>query len=292
MIGVQEPANGEFADQMWAAISGDEAIWRRLRRASAVAISTLVLAHCASANPSPDVKPVDHASDGERIRLELLGRYSIDCNTSVWNGTPCPPEAPRAYTLPSNPVRVSNSSELIGALDGTTARDIVLADGTYDNSTYFHAKAGHRAWAEHLGKVTLTAGIYFDKAPRSEVHGIRFNVNSNAKTHGDSIIHSRPPADYLLVTDSWFEGHMVVRRGLFIQGINGAKAQRLVITHFTDEGLTYRDTKKRTNFDIFPTLPAILPTLMFPTSRARPTEAVRPNLASKSGTVAVPLLNG
>ena len=102
-----------------------------------------------------------------------------------------------------------------------------------------------------LGKATLTAGIYFDKAPRSEVHGIRFNVNSNAKTHGNSIIHSRPPADYLLVTDSWFEGHMAVRRGLFIQGIDGPN-QRLVITHFTDEGLTYRDTKKRTNFDIFP----------------------------------------
>ena len=152
MIGVQEPANGEFADQMLAAISGDEVIWCRSRRASAVAISILVLAHCASADPSPDIKPVDYASDGSPIRLELLGRYSIGCNTSVWNGTPCPPEAPRAYTLPSNPVRVSNSSELIGALNGTTARDIVLADGTYDNSTYFHAKAGHRVWAEHWAR--------------------------------------------------------------------------------------------------------------------------------------------
>jgi 2',3'-cyclic-nucleotide 2'-phosphodiesterase / 3'-nucleotidase / 5'-nucleotidase len=43
----------------------------------AVAISTLFLAHCASVDPSPAIKPVDYASDGSRIRLEPLGRYSM-----------------------------------------------------------------------------------------------------------------------------------------------------------------------------------------------------------------------
>ncbi len=147
-----------------------------------------------------------------------------------------PPVPPKTYPLPDGAVRVTNSSELVSALSGSSAKDIVLADGTYDNSTYFSVGAAHRLWAEHLGGATLTAGLLLDKSG-SEVHGLKFDVSDEAKTSNRSIIFTGTSGHNLTVTDSWFEGRLAVARGIHIMAVNGVRLQRLVVSHFTWDGI-------------------------------------------------------
>ena len=87
---------------------------RCLRRAFALAISTLVLAHCASVDPPPDLEPVDYQAADNRIRLELLGRYSMgfyDVGGTV----------PAAYDPPSK--RMFVLSEDRGWIDAVDIND-------------------------------------------------------------------------------------------------------------------------------------------------------------------------
>ncbi len=160
------------------------------------------------------------------------------CDTSHWNGTPCPPEPPRAYSLPVGAVRVSTSTELKDALANAAATDIVLADGTYDYSTYFHPNAAHRLWAEHLGGGVLKAGILFDEAPGSEVHGLKFDVADNGKTSNGAIVRTAGSGNRLTVTDSWFEGNKAVQWALLFNASDGIAVQRVVIRQFQRDGIT------------------------------------------------------
>jgi hypothetical protein len=75
-----------------------------------------------------------------------------------------PPAAPAPYSLPSGAVRVTTSAELLTALQGA-ARDIVLADGAYDNPGPFFDYGAHHFYAEHLGGAVLRAGVVIGSNP-------------------------------------------------------------------------------------------------------------------------------
>jgi len=168
-----------------------------------------------------------------------LGDIALGCDGVL------PPELPKSYTLPSGATRVTNSAELLSALSAGSAKDIVLADGTYDNSTYFHPAAAHRLWAEGLGAVTLKAGVLFNKAPGNEVHGIRFDISENSKTFNSSIVSSANPGHFVTVEDCWFEGHGTSDRAILLRAINGIELHRLYIRNFQRDGIRITDYPTR-----------------------------------------------
>ena len=159
-----------------------------------------------------------------------------------WNGVPTPPEAPKAYALPGGAIRVTNATELKNALDGTSARDIILANGTYDNGSAFNPAAGHRLWAENLGGAVLTAGIALDDDSAGfEIHGLKLQINSRAKAaFNDSAIEARGNADRVKIMDSWLIGDKRnVKWGFMSRGgaYDGLVMQRLVVDGFTWDGI-------------------------------------------------------
>jgi hypothetical protein len=161
------------------------------------------------------------------------------CDTSRWTGTPCPPEPPATYNLPAGALHVSNSGDLESALADASASNIVLADGTYDHSSYFKANAGHRLWAEHLGGARLKAGILFDQAPGGGVHGLRFDIADPGKTSGGAIVRTARSGNRLAVTDSWFEGNRAIRWALLFNATDGIEVRRVVIRQFQRDGIRF-----------------------------------------------------
>jgi hypothetical protein len=132
---------------------------------------------------------------------------------------------------------VTTAGELNSALAGGSARDIVLADGTYDASGYFHPAAPHRLWAEHLGGATLRAGILFDKGEGAELHGIRFSVSSQSKGYEGAIIHNGRTGNRLKVMDSWLMGNNAMKAGILARTVHGLTFQRLVIKDLHEDGI-------------------------------------------------------
>ncbi len=205
---------------------------------------------------SAAVDSVSFSKNGCVSKKLVVEQYNSDLGdvTMVCDGaTVLPPESPKSYDLPSDATRVASSGELLSALSGSSAKDIVLADGTYDNSTCFHPAAAHRLWAEHLGGATLTAGILFDTGAGPEVHGVRFNVGNKSKVFNSrrdgAVIHTKGAAHGLKVTDCWFDGHGVIGNGIDAIAINGVTIQRVVITNFMSNGIRADDypTKSAAN---------------------------------------------
>jgi len=160
-----------------------------------------------------------------------LGDVLLSCNL------PRPPKVPQSYTLPTGGIRVTNSAGLLDALSGGTARDIVLADGTYDNGEYFHPNAPHRFWAEHLGGATLKAGLMLDKGEGAQVHGLRLDVNSDKKGYESAIIHTGRTGNGLKVMDCFFEGNGIMELGILARAVHGLVFQRLVMRDFQHDGI-------------------------------------------------------
>jgi len=135
---------------------------------------------------------------------------------------------------------VTNSAELLTALNATTPTDIVLADGMYDNPTAFANPNGHRLYAAHLLSVTLTAGVNVASnwaQPGSMVRGIAFDVADPAKTVRGSIIFSAGTSQNTQVLDSTFNGHSVLAAAVWAYQADGLVVKRVQIQNFTDWGV-------------------------------------------------------
>jgi len=154
-----------------------------------------------------------------------------------WNGTPTPPQAPSAYELPSGGIRVTNAAQLKRELARKPAKDIIIADGVYDNNRPFNPAAPHRLWSERLGGATFKAGIIFHSGVGAEVHGIRFDVNASAKTAHGAIILTRGKGHRTTVTDSWFEGNKTLQHGMLFKATDGVVVRRVIIRQFRKHGL-------------------------------------------------------
>jgi len=155
------------------------------------------------------------------------------------------PSPPRPYRLPQHATVVSSARQLESALSRRRARDIVLADGTYDAAGPFSDANGSRLYAQHLGRAVLTAGLVVGgnfSSGGAVVQGLAFDVSSAAKTlQGSELITWGPAGDNLRVLDTTFAGHGVVPIGLNAYNPTGLVAQRLTFSNFTDEGLRASD---------------------------------------------------
>lgn len=157
-----------------------------------------------------------------------------------------PPIPPSPYTVPADAIRVTNTAELITALSNNASANIVLADGTYDHTTYL-AACGNKLWSENLLGATLTAGIEFGGNfclnGGGEIHGIRFNINNAEKTLMSAIVHAwGPGAGNIKVQDSIFEGNWALWHGLFLLQVENNVIERNEFYHFRDTGIRISDT--------------------------------------------------
>ena len=131
------------------------------------------------------------ADEGSTIRVRVTATNGSGSLSVVSPQTPpvaapsgaapdvAPPTPPTAYTVPAGAISVSTSPQLIIALTHNTGKDIVLADGAYDNSSYFDDSNGNHVYAEHLGMARLNAGMALGKG--AIVEGLVFDVSVAAK---------------------------------------------------------------------------------------------------------------
>jgi hypothetical protein len=152
-----------------------------------------------------------------------------------------PPMPPKTYSLPRNAIRVTNSGQLRSALSNRSPRDVILANGTYDNGSPFNPAAPHRLWAENLGKAVLKTGLIFRAGPGAEVHGIHFDVKSDKKGKDAAIVRSHGSGHGIKIMDSWFDGNGIMNRAIEARAINGVVLQRLVIRGFQRDGIRITD---------------------------------------------------
>lgn len=194
------------------------------------------------------LRPARHGAKGRRYGLVVrdsrtgrpLARISLVRRLRTDAFRVAPPAPPRAYQLPAGAVYVSSSAGLLSALAAPNATDIVLADGVYDNPTYFQNPDGHRLWAARLGGAVLTAGISFGSRWGSGgglVRGIAFDVQDPAKVLQGSIVHVWGNGRGTRVLDVTLEGHSVIPAGVIAREPEEFVAQRVVARHFTDYGV-------------------------------------------------------
>jgi hypothetical protein len=154
------------------------------------------------------------------------------------------PTSPTNYSNPAGAVTVSTSAALKTALAGST-RDIVLADGTYDNSSQFVNYGGHRLYAQNLGGAVLKAGIEMggnDSSTGGRLQGITFDVSSSAKVLGGGIVHIwGTGAAGTEVLDCVLRGNKAIGYGILAHNPAGLVAQRLQFYDFTDVALWASD---------------------------------------------------
>jgi hypothetical protein len=158
--------------------------------------------------------------------------------------------APAAYAVPAGAVLVSNSAGLTAALQRSTATDIALADGVYDNAAPFANSNGHRIYAEHLLGATLRAGITMssnDGQPNAVIRGIAFDVTDLSKTFQGAIVFTWGPQQYgAQILDSTFQGHKVIGSAIAARQPDGVVVRRVVIRDFTDWGVLAATNVKST----------------------------------------------
>jgi hypothetical protein len=149
-----------------------------------------------------------------------------------------PPLPPTACDLPDDGVRVTDLAELKNALARRSAQDIILADGVYDDNRVLVPAAAHRLWGETRGGAVLRTGILFGNGYGPEVHCLTFNVDHASKGGSEkSILATRGSADGLRVTDSFFDGHGKMRRGVITRAFHGVHLQRLVMRNFQNDAI-------------------------------------------------------
>jgi hypothetical protein len=140
---------------------------------------------------------------------------------------------------------VTNSSSLISALNSSTPRDIVLADGVYDNSVTFENSNGHRLYSRHLGGAVIKAGLVMGSnygAPGGSVQGVVFDVSDPAKVLGGGIVHIWGAGGaQSKVLDCVFRGNKTIEYGILGYNPSGLVAQRLEFYNFTGVALWASD---------------------------------------------------
>lgn len=161
-------------------------------------------------------------------------------------GVVAAPIPPSSYAVPAGALYVTTSRELVDAL-AAVDRDIVLADGVYDNGTPFDDPNGDRIFAEHLGGATLKAGLVLGGnfgSGGGSVQGVVFDISDTSKVLGGAIVHIWGAGGIdSRVTDCVFRGHGVVPAGLKAYQPAGLVAQRLQFFGFTDFGMLVTDNK-------------------------------------------------
>ena len=169
-------------------------------------------------------------------------------SSCLFDGTVSPPAPPSSYLPPLHGVTVSTSAQLVSALRGRVARDIVLADGTYGNSRPFRDANGSRLYARHLGGAVLTAGLIIggnsnDGGPGGAiVQGLAFDVSNPAEiSEGGEIYIAGGAGENATILDTTFAGNRVIPIGINAFNPDGLVARRLTFTHFTDEGIRASD---------------------------------------------------
>jgi hypothetical protein len=157
------------------------------------------------------------------------------------------PTPPTSYSIPGGATVVSTSAQLSAALGGSTAQNIVLADGTYDSPSPFQDGNGSHLYAQHLGGAVLTTGLVVGGnfgSGGAVVQGLAFDVSSAGKAfQGGEINVWGPAGENLSVLDTTFDGNRVIPIGLDAVNPDGLVAQRLTFTNFTDEGIRASDNK-------------------------------------------------
>jgi hypothetical protein len=171
--------------------------------------------------------------------------------TPTPTGTVALPQAPRSYAVPAGAVSVSTSQQLVSALAGSTARDIVLEDGTYTttgttpSSAYFKNGAGHRLWARNLGRAVLQAALVFGgnySSGGGEAHGLSFDFSDLTKSWDGAAVGSWGVAGTAAkIYDSVFEGHYALSSAIELVQVQGAVVQRVVVRHFRRQGVFVSD---------------------------------------------------
>jgi hypothetical protein len=209
---------------------------RRSSSALLLLIASLTMAQTANSAICRPLHPIHHRN----VTRSLL----LSKSTAV-----APPAAPGSYPLPAGATVVSSSAQLVSALSSAT-RNIVLADGTYDSAVPFSDPNGSNLYAQHLGAAVLSAGLVVGGnfgAGGTIIRGLAFNISDPRKTFqgGEIDIWGTGGAN-TQVLDSTFEGHGVVPVGLLALNPDGLVAQRLTLSHFTDEGIRASDNNTTT----------------------------------------------
>jgi hypothetical protein len=161
------------------------------------------------------------------------------------------PRPPSEYQLPSGAVSVNTSAELVSALDGASARDIVLSDGDYttagtgSSTPYFFARAAHRLYSRNLGGAVLHAALVFggnSGAGGGEAHGLAFDIADRTKSWDGNALGSWGEGGVgTKIYDSTFEGHYALDTGIELRQVQDAVVQRVVVRHFRRQGLLVSD---------------------------------------------------
>jgi hypothetical protein len=135
---------------------------------------------------------------------------------------------------------VATSAELNSALSRSSATDIVLADGVYDNASYFSNSSGHRLYAAHLGGAVLRAGISMggnSGTGNGLVQGLAFDVSEPGKTLQNGIIHVWGTGSGTRILDSTFNGHYAIGSGIHFRNPEGGVVRRVQVRNFTSWGI-------------------------------------------------------
>jgi hypothetical protein len=232
---------------------------RRLRRAAALAVASLAAAALlplsghAAGRRERVVAVQRHAARAavagalhgkRRLAVYSRGRTGKPARTpkpsSPPQGTaPSPVARPSPYPLPPNAVTVDSSAELKQALAGP-ARDIVVADGVYDDSGPFVNASGDRVYAQHLGGAIFKAGFVLGGSwgpGHGLLRGLAFDVSDPGKALQGSIVHVWGTGVGTQVLDTTFEGNHVIPSGLMARQVEGLVVRRVVARDFRDWGV-------------------------------------------------------
>lgn len=144
-----------------------------------------------------------------------------------------PPIPPSPYDLPGSYTLVTTTAEFKTALAGA-ATDIVLADGTYDDTAYINCTKGHRIYAQNLGGAVLTAALAIgsntvDAANNAIVRGISFNVTDPAKEFTGRSLSNWGYSKYAQFLDLTFDGAGTGNSGLHVTQPIGVRIHRIEV---------------------------------------------------------------
>lgn len=177
---------------------------------------------------------------------------SLYSSRSSWEAVVVtPPKEPRPYQLPANAVRVSNTNEFIHQFTSSTPKDIVLADGLYDNPSPLKAGAAHRVWAAHVGDARLTFGLEFDSnqsGPGAAVHGLLFDIKNRTAGARDGPIDdprveraairiANPTNTGVEVEDVTIYGNRAIQAGIKVLNSDGLIIRRCAVSDVLDYGV-------------------------------------------------------